>query len=350
MPKITAIGTAVPPYKLTQSEIRLFVQTHFSESTLPIDTLLDVFVNAKIEERYFSVPMDWYNNEQTFESKNQTYIDSCNALGVECCNKCFAQAGITASEVDYVIFVSTTGLATPSIDARLINLLGMRSDIRRTPVWGLGCAGGAAGLSQAYHYLLGHPKDRVLLVAIELCGLTFQQNDFSRSNFVATALFGEGAAAVLLSGEHTPDSGIEILDTRSTFWPDSLDVMGWNLMNSGLQVVFSQSIPRIVETRAWENLTNFLQSHNLKVEDISYFVLHPGGAKVIEAYESALNVPADRFEICKDVLRRYGNMSSVSVLFVLDEHMRRFDVGNGKFGVISALGPGFCSESMLVRF
>lgn len=350
MPKIVAVGIAVPPFKLTQAEIRQFVQTHFSESTLPIDKLLEVFANAKIEERYFSVPMEWYNSAQTFESKNQTYIDSCNALGVECCNKCLALADISATDVDYVIFVSTTGLATPSIDARLINLLGMRSDIRRTPVWGLGCAGGVAGLSQAFHYLLGHPKERVLLVAIELCGLTFQQNDFSRSNFVATALFGEGAAAVLLSGDQTTDQGVEILDTRSTFWPDSLDVMGWNLMNSGLQVVFSQSIPHIVETKARENLEGFLQAHKLNLDDMAYFVLHPGGAKVIEAYESALNVPADRFEICKDVLRRYGNMSSVSVLFVLDEHMRQFGAGTGKFGVVSALGPGFCSESMLVRF
>ena len=350
MPKIVAVGTAVPPYKLTQTEIRKFVQAHFSDSPLPIERLLEVFANAAIDERYFSVPIEWYDQQQSFESKNEVYIDSCNQLGVKCATECLTRAGVTAQDIDFIIFVSTTGLATPSIDARLINLLHLRSDVRRTPVWGLGCAGGAAGISQGYHYLLGHPKERVLLVAVELCGLTFQQNDFSRSNFVATALFGEGAAAVLLSGDQTSDNGVEMIDTRSTFWPDSLDVMGWNLMNSGLQVVFSQSIPHIVESKAKENLAGFLQDHQLQLNDIDYFILHPGGAKVIEAYESALGVPAERFEICREMLRRYGNMSSVSVLFVLDEHLRKYGKGSGKYGIISALGPGFCSESVLVQF
>ncbi len=350
MPKIDAVGCAVPPFKLTQTQIREFVQLHFSESPLPIDRLLEVFTNAEIEERYFSVPMDWYREGKNLEEKNQTYIDSCCSLGEECARKCLAIAGISAQEVDYIIFVSTTGLATPSIDARLINSLEMRSDIRRTPVWGLGCAGGAAGIAQAYHYLLGHPSERVLLVAVELCGLTFQQNDFSRSNFVATALFGEGAAAVLLSGDQIESSGLRILDTRSTFWPDSLDIMGWNLMNSGLQVVFSQSIPHIVETKARENLDKFLTDNGLALSSINHFVLHPGGAKVVDAYQTALGLSDSALEICRDVLRRFGNMSSVSVLFVLDEHLRRYCQNVGEYGVISALGPGFCAENLLVQF
>lgn len=350
MPKIAAVGCALPPYKLTQLQVREFVQMHFSDSQLPIEKLLDIFANAEIEERYFSVPMEWYREEKDLEQKNQIYIDSCNALGVESATRCLAGAGVTPREVDYIIFVSTTGLATPSIDARLINLLGMRSDIRRTPIWGLGCAGGAAGISQAYHYLLGHPAERVLLVAVELCGLTFQQNDFSRSNFVATALFGEGAAAVLLTGDKVDSSGVQILDTASTFWPDSLDVMGWNLMNSGLQVVFSQSIPHIVESRARENIEAFLRSHRLTLSDISHFILHPGGAKVIDAYAAALQKDNGALQICRDVLRRYGNMSSVSVLFVLEEFLRAYPQGSGQYGIISALGPGFCSENLLIRF
>ncbi len=292
-------------------------------SPLPIDKLLEVFKNAEIDERYFSVPIDWYQEERSFEDKNQAYIDSCNSLGVASASRCLENAGITPRDIDYIIFVSTSGLATPSIDARLINLLGMRSDIRRTPVWGLGCAGGAAGISQAYHYLLGHPRERVLLVAIELCGLTFQQNDLSRSNFVATALFGEGAAAVLLNGDEVDAPGVSIIGTRSTFWPDSLDIMGWNLMNSGLQVVFSQSIPHIVETRARENIEAFLRIHNLELPDIDYLIFHPGGAKVIDAYETALRTSNGALHICRDVLRRYGNMSAVTVLFVLEEHLRK---------------------------
>ncbi len=350
MPKIQSVGCALPPHRLTQSQIRDFVEARFSGSTLPIDRLLEVFKNAEIDERYFSVPIDWYREEKSFEEKNQVYIDSCNSLGVECANRCLADAGITPRDIDYIIFVSTTGLATPSIDARLINLLGMRNDIRRTPVWGLGCAGGAAGISQAYHYLLGHPKERVLLVAVELCGLTFQQNDLSRSNFVATALFGEGAAAVLLIGDEVDCTGVEIIGTRSTFWPDSLDVMGWNLMNSGLQVVFSQSIPHIVETRARENIEAFLQEYGLELPEIEYQIFHPGGAKVIDAYETALQTSNGALQICRDTLRRYGNMSAVSVLFVLEEHLRRFERGTGKYGLISALGPGFCAENLLIKF
>lgn len=350
MPKIHSVGCALPPHRLTQSQVRDFVEARFSDSGLPINKLLDVFKNAQIDERYFSVPIDWYREEKSFEDKNQAYIESCNLLGVECANRCLANGGVKPGEIDYIIFVSTTGLATPSIDARLINLLGMRSDVRRTPVWGLGCAGGAAGIAQAYHYLLGHPKERVLLVAVELCGLTFQQNDLSRSNFVATALFGEGAAAVLLSGDEVTEPGVEILGTRSTFWPNSLDIMGWNLMNSGLQVVFSQSIPYIVETRARENIEAFLHEYNLELPEIDYLIFHPGGAKVIEAYETALQTSNGALQICRDILRRYGNMSAVSVLFVLEEHLRRFDRGTGKYGLISALGPGFCAENLLVKF
>lgn len=350
MPKIVAVGCAVPPYKLTQSQIRRFAEIHFADSALPLDRLIEVFENAEIESRYFSVPIDWYGKERSFVEKNQAYIDSSTSLGQECAIKCLEQSRVVPSEIDYIIFVSTTGLATPSMDARLINLLGMRPDIRRTPIWGLGCAGGAAGLSHAHHYLLGHPRDRVLIVAVELCGLTFQQNDRSKSNFVATALFGEGAAAVLVIGDEVPRSGLEIIDTGSTFWPNSLDVMGWNLMNSGLQVVFAQSIPHIVETKALENFRGFLNRHELQLAQIEHFILHPGGTKVIEAYQRALGLADGRLELCRKSLREYGNMSAVSVLFVLEQHLQRFPLGSNAYGLISALGPGFCAENLLVRF
>jgi alkylresorcinol/alkylpyrone synthase len=322
---------------------------HFSESELPIDRLLEVFSNSGIEERYFAVPMDWYEQERTFLDKNEQYIKSACELGEQASRECLKAANCDPDEIDYLVFVSTTGLATPSVDARLINLLSLRNNIRRTPIWGLGCAGGAAGLAHAYHYLLGHPQDRVLLVAVELCGLTFQQNDFSKSNFVATALFGDGAAAVLLSGDEADADGIEIIDTNSTFWPDSLDVMGWNFMNSGMQVVFSRNIPRIVEQRARANFEEFLGKNSLSLAEIEHFIFHPGGAKVIEAYQQSLALSNGKLDICRDMLRRYGNMSSVSVLFVLAEHMRRYS-DSGALGLISALGPGFCSESLLVRF
>jgi alkylresorcinol/alkylpyrone synthase len=350
MPKINSVGRALPPYKMMQDDVREFASIHFGRADSGLERLLDVFKNAQINQRYFSVPVEWYRTPHTFVEKNEEYVRSCDRLGAAAARECLDAAGVTTAQVDYVIFVSTTGIATPSIDARLINLLGLRSNIRRTPMWGLGCAGGAAGLSHAYHYLVGHPKERVLIVAIELCGLTFQQNDFSRSNFVATALFGEGAAAVLMAGDEVEGTGLAVLDTRSTFWPDSLDVMGWNVMNTGLQVVFSQSIPKIVKGRARASLEEFLGDHSLSLSDITYFMLHPGGMKVIEAYEDALGLATDKLELCRQALRDYGNMSSVSVLFVLAAHLKQFSFGSGKFGIISALGPGFCSESLLVQF
>jgi alkylresorcinol/alkylpyrone synthase len=350
MPKIASVGRALPPHKLSQNDIRSFARSHFAIADAGRERLLDVFENAQINDRYFSVPADWYLSAHTFVEKTEEYVRSCDSLGVAAVNDCLEARQVSPDQIDYVIFVSTTGLATPSIDARLINLLKMRSNIRRTPIWGLGCAGGAAGLSHAYHHLLGHPKERVLVVAIELCGLTFQQDDFSKSNFIATALFGEGAAAVLMTGDEVEADGVAVLDTRSTFWPDSLDVMGWNVMNTGLQVVFSQSIPRIVKDRAEENLSGFLGDHNLTLSDISYLILHPGGAKVIEAYQAALSLTNGKLDLCRQTLRDYGNMSSVSVLFVLAEHMQQYPLNSEKYGLISALGPGFCSESLLVQF
>ncbi len=350
MPRIAAIGRALPPYKLTQAEVARFACEHFDASTLDLERLRSVFNNANIDSRYFSVPAEWFQTDKSLVDKNQIYIESCDTLGAVAVRECLQNAGVSASDVDYIIFVSTTGLATPSIDARLINRLGMRSDIRRTPIWGLGCAGGAAGLSHAYHHLLGHPRERVLVVAAEFCGLTFQHGDMSKSNFVAMALFGEGVAAVLLTGGEVGGDGPSVLGTRSTFWPDSLDVMGWNVMNTGMQVVFNQKIPDIVASLARPDVDAFLAAHGFSLGDVSHFILHPGGAKVIEAYGKALGLFGEQLDIGRQILREYGNMSSVTVLFVLAETLSRGTKPTGELGLISALGPGFCAESLLVRF
>lgn len=350
MPFIKSIAHALPPYRVTQTEIQQYVRKIFAGSSLNIDDLMPVFANAGIETRYLSVPPEWYDVERSFSEKNARYIETATVLGAAAAQKALEAARLDATDIEYLIFVSTTGLATPSIDARLINVLNMRSNIRRTPVWGLGCAGGASGLSQAYHYLLGHPDEKVLLVAVELCGLTFQQNDFSKSNFVAAALFGDGASAVVLSGDKDDSGGVKIVGTRSTFWPDSLDVMGWNIYTTGLQVVFSRRIPDIVKTYAKVNFENFLKEYDLTLNDISYLIFHPGGAKVLDAYNKALNLSNGKLEICRQALRDYGNVSAVSVLLVLEEHLKQFSESKGEFGLISALGPGFCAENLLVKF
>ncbi len=348
MPKICGVTTAVPPYRVPQSEAAQFARHHFGDRIRDFQRMLQVFDNAGIQTRYFSRPVEWHTQPHSLAEKNEVYIQSATGLCLDASRRLLERLYLSATDIDYIIYINTTGLATPSIDARLINLLGCRSDIRRTPIWGLGCAGGVAGLSHAYHHLLGHPGQRVLLVAAELCGLTFIPDDFSRSNLVATALFGEGAAAVLLCGDDVPLAGFPILGTQSRFYPDSLDVMGWHVVSEGLQVVFAQRIPDIVAANARADFADFLSRYSLTLQEISTFLFHPGGMKVIDAYRQALGFSGDELSLAEDILRDYGNMSSVSVLFVLERFMsQQRRAGNG-YGLISALGPGFCSESMLI--
>jgi len=349
MPKLLGVRTAVPPYRISQSEAALFARKHFGPLVHDFDRLLPVFENAGIETRYFSAPLEWIGNGRSPAEKNERYIKSATDLSVEATASLLESLNLRAGDINYIIYVNTTGLATPSIDARIINRLGFRSDVRRTPVWGLGCAGGAAGLSHAYHHALGHPKERILVVACELCGLTFMPDDYSKSNVVAAALFGEGAAAALVIGDEVGRQGSEIIDSQSRFFPDSLDVMGWNVVSKGLQVVFAQRIPEIVAANAKDDISGFLRKHNLTLDDIDAFIFHPGGVKVINAYRTALGLQNGELSVAQDILREYGNMSSVTVLFVLERQFRTKPSRAGDYGLVSALGPGFCSESLLLR-
>ncbi len=353
MPKIISVVTSLPPHQVSQKQARELACKIFSKGSLNLERLLPVFDHAGIDFRYFSCPIDWFGVDHSPEEKHKIYIESATRLSAEASTEALKQAGLSAADIDYIIYVNTTGLATPSIDSRLINILGLRDTIHRTPIWGLGCAGGAAGMSHAYHYLLGHPGSKVLLVAAELCGLTFIADDYSKSNLVATALFGDGAAAVILAGDGCHEKGTEILATHSRFYPDSLDVMGWNVVSKGLQVVFTRRIPEIVRQHARADLAQFLEGHDLTLDDIGHYIVHPGGVKVIEAYEHALNLSNGQFDLARGILRDYGNMSSVTVLFVLQRFLQnRANGGAGcgnEWALMSALGPGFSSESLLLR-
>ena len=349
MPKLNGVRTAVPPYRVEQARIREYARELFVPQIPKIDRLLPVFDHAGICTRYFSTPLEWFGLEHKAEETNRIFIETATNLGAEAARGVLDRCGLKPEEIDYVVFINTTGLATPSIDARLINVLGLRRDIRRTPVWGLGCAGGAAGLSHAYHYALGHPEDRVLVVCVELCGLTFIMDDYSKSNLVACALFGDGAAAAVLSGDRIEADGLQILATQSTFYPDSLNVMGWNIGSRGLQVVFDKRIPDIVAANAAEELGGFLQCHGVRQEEVRHYLYHPGGMKVVAAYEKAYGVSGDAFALSRGVLKDYGNMSSVTALFVLDRYMEMYPTNGEGYGIVSALGPGFCSESLLLR-
>lgn len=358
MPHINAITTAVPAYKLTQVEAKEFAVKVFGPHIPGIERLLELYDNTRIQTRYLTAPIEKLTGHYSAEELNQIYIQSATELAAKAARQLLEQQNISAESIDYIIYVNTTGIATPSIDARLINVLNLKKNIRRTPIWGLGCAGGAAGLSHAYHYLLGHPTHRVLFVAVELCSLTFIPDDYGKSNLVACSLFGDGAAAALLCGDEVESKGLEILDTQSTFYPDSLNVMGWNIVARGMQVVFDKKIPEIISAFAAGEFETFLEKHKLKKDDICKFLYHPGGAKVLQSYETAyssLDSPSgqarldDPFNFSKETLKNFGNMSSVTVLFVIESFLKKYGLEKGGHHLISALGPGFCSESLLVR-
>lgn len=279
---IDAIGTAVPSYVFEQELVTELIQEIFS-SVSNLNRYLPVFENTGIKKRHFSVPTEWFRAVHSFSEKNQLYLQEAIALSEQAIKSCLQQTNYSVSSIDHLIFVSSTGIATPSIDAHLCQRLGCSPHIKRTPIWGLGCAGGAVGLSRAFEYVKAFPNECVLLVAVELCGLTFLRNDFSKSNIIATSLFADGAAAVLISGEEFDhkklSNGPKIIGTMSTQFPDSLGVMGWKLEDKGLKVVFSRDIPSIVSDVVKPNVVEFLSKHKLRLEEIEHFILHPGGKK-----------------------------------------------------------------------
>lgn len=348
MPTIQSVATAVPEHLVTQDDVREFASEVFGGRLAGLQRLLPVFANSGIASRYVAAPPAWYREPHDLAERSTLYTEVATALSAEAAREALRRADLQTADVDVVIYVNTTGLATPSIDARLINEMGLRPDVRRLPLWGLGCAGGAAGLAHAHHLARGAPASRVLLIATELCSLTFMPDDLSRSNLVATALFADGAAAAVVAGDEAAGSGLDILGTRSRFYRDTLDVMGWTVLQQGLQVVFARRIPDIVRASAAADLGEFVAAHGRSLAEVEAFLLHPGGAKVIAAYEEALGLAPDALDLTRGVLRDFGNMSSTTVLFVLERYLAGFGTGRGGLGLISALGPGFCSESLLV--
>lgn len=354
-PRLLGVTTAVPANAVRQGEVRQFAAALFSE-TIGLDPrLLQIFENAQINKRHLCMPLEWYAADHTFEEKNALYVEHALALSLAAAGEVLERAGLDPVQVDHLVFVSSTGFATPSMDARIINALRLRGDVRRTPVWGLGCAGGAVGVSRARDFALADPGAIVLMIALELCSLTFQRNDLTKRNLVAASLFADGAAAVLVAGieaRRVPGDGrmgLELLATQSTLWDDTLDVMGWTVDGDGLHVVFSSDIPTIVRDKARPALEAFLSAHQLTLADVDHMVLHPGGAKVLRAYGEALALDPGALDLATETLRDYGNMSSPSCLFVLDRHLATNRIAAGDLAVLAALGPGFSSEFVLMR-
>jgi alkylresorcinol/alkylpyrone synthase len=343
LPRLAALATAVPPYALGQAEVAQRARHLFAEAAADdLDRLMPVFAHAGIERRYSCVPIDWYEHAHGWTERNALYLEKATGLLERAAREALGRAGTAAAAIDAVVAVSTTGIATPGLDARLIDRLGLRPDVRRLPIFGLGCAGGVIGLARAADLARAAPGARVLLLVVELCALAFRKNDVSKSNVVATALFGDGAAAaVISSGGEGPALGA----AGEYTWPQSLDIMGWEIAEDGLKAAFSRDIPGLVRRHMRDAAGAFLSPHRLALGDIDHFICHPGGAKVLSALEEAFRLREGALADGRGVLRDYGNMSAATVLFVLERALAARARGRM---LLTALGPGFTAAFQLL--
>ncbi|MDA3881694.1 MAG: hypothetical protein PF481_00245 [Bacteroidales bacterium] len=350
MPTLAAISKIDFPYKVDQHEVKEETRKMFAPSFPQVERMMSVFDNTEIKTRNMCKPLDYYTTVHSFEDQNSEYIRLSLEYSIQAIEECISSAQMNKNEITDVIFISTTGLSTPSLDALIINKMRLNQDVNRMSVFGLGCAGGVAGYSKANILAIANPDAVVLLVAVELCSLTFLRNDSSKSNFIGSSLFADGIAACIITGDnHTnkTKNTFTFLAAQSKLYYDSLDVMGWEFLNSGFKVLFSSDIPTIITQNINNDVTSFLEKHHLKISDISNFIFHPGGKKVLTAYEDALLVEGDFLKNTREVMNDNGNMSSTTVLYVLE---RIFSNGfkNG-YGLMVAMGPGFSCEMVLLQ-
>src|SRR5215472_8751711 len=345
VPRLLAVATTVPQYPLDQDDVVERVKLLFGRSP-DLDRLLPVFLNTGIHRRYSCVPIEWYDGAHGWAERNRIYLASALELLEAATHRVLRLTGRHKEDIDKIVVVSTTGIATPSLDAMLIERMGLRRTVERLPVFGLGCAGGVLGLARAATQAAVEPGKTVLFLVVELCALSFRRDDWSKSNIVATALFGDGAAAALLS---TEGDGPGIVAAGEYTWPDSLDVMGWEVTDDSLKALFSRDIPKLVSMKLQDAVADFLGGHGLTIDEIDRFVCHPGGAKVITALEHAFGLPEGALVEARAVLRDYGNMSAATVIFVLEQILAKAQATGQPWerALMTALGPGFTAGFLL---
>ncbi len=339
---LLSLATAAPPHVLKQTDALDIARRLFADRFDEFERLSAVFANTGIRERRLAQPLDWYFQPQGWPERTAAYLAAADSLFVEGASAALAAAHVEAAEVDTIVTVSSTGIATPSLEARVLGRMGFRGDVERVPVFGLGCGGGVSGLTLAARLAAGRPGSTVLFVAIELCSLAFRLDELTTANIVATALFADGGAAcVLRSGQDEGPWRVEGGGQHT--WPETLGVMGWNVDPSGFGVIFSQMIPPFVRLRMGEAMAGILDRLDLARADIGRFVCHPGGAKVVQALEGALGLEQGELDIEREVLADHGNMSAPTVLYVLERVLKRPPAGRL---FLSALGPGFSASGL----
>lgn len=355
MSRIAAVSAVVAEHRYEQRAIT----DAFAELVLPANgdrRLLDRLHEATgVQTRHLALPLEDYVAMRGFGPANDAFISAGTTLGARAVSGALAAAHLDASDVDLVMACSVTGIAAPSIDARLVPLLGLRPDVKRVPVFGLGCVAGAAGVARLHDYLRGDPDGVAVLVAVELCSLTVQPDDDSLPNLVASGLFGDGAAAVVMVGERRArELGLtevpQVVATRSRFYPDTERVMGWDIGASGFRIVLAASVADVVEEHLGEDVRGFLEDHDLKISDVARWVAHPGGPKVLHAVQRALGLDDGALDVTWRSLAAVGNLSSASVLHVLADTLDAPAPAPGEHGLLLAMGPGFCAELVLVRW
>src|ERR1700730_10743700 len=357
--RIASVGTAFPPNRYPQAVITQALKDRMQDKPSAAAILDRLHKNCGVDYRHLTFPLESLGTISGFGSMNDLWIKGALELGQQAIQKALDHVGLEPSDISAIFFTSVTGIACPSIDARLVNLMGFPKNIKRTPIFGLGCVAGAAGISRATDYVRAFPKQYALLLSVELCSLTWQENDYSMANLVACGLFGDGAAAVVLAGEETPlaekptsvqDPCPRVVATRSTFYPDTEHLMGWNIDHSGFNIVLSADVPELVSTQLRGTVEGVLSDNDLDMGQICSYIFHSGAPKVLKAMESSLVLPPNALSASWNSLRQRGNLSSASALTVMQDFLLNRPGSPGCYSMMGAMGPAFCSELLLLQW
>ena len=348
--KIISTATAFPPHYFLQDEVVQALKAQWQDGLENVAVLERLHSRTGVAGRYFSLPLTEYPPLDTWGKTNDVWIDTAARLGEEAIDCVLTKAGVSRKQLGALFFVSVTGVASPSVDALLVNRMGLNPQIKRNPLFGLGCVAGAAGLSRAADYVRAYPDQVAVLLSVELCSLTWQRDDFTVANMISTGLFGDGAAAVLVAGHQVNLPGAKILGSAASFYPDTEHVMGWKISEKGFQVMLSPDVPKVVKENLGRDVDQFLAQHGMTRDQVHSWIMHPGGPKVLEAVSDALHLDDGELKLSWETLQRVGNLSSASVLVVLDQVITQCRPSPGARSILAAMGPGFCSEMLLLEW
>jgi len=348
--RIAGVASAFPQHYYSQEMLLSALQEYWGDQIENPHVLRRLHRHVGVDGRFLSLPKEEYLKMKTWGEANHHWIRTAKELGEKAVSGALADAGLNGQSLGAFFFVSVTGISSPSIDALLINRLGLCRNIRRIPIFGLGCVAGAAAISRAADYARAYPDQAAVVLSVELCSLTLQREDISMANLISSGLFGDGAAAVIVAGSDCGLSGPRILATRSVFYPNTEEMMGWDVSEKGFRIVLSREVPNLVRKNLAHDVDEFLAERGLTRADIGSWVLHTGGPKILEATAEALGLRDGELDASWQCLRRTGNLSSASVLVVLEEVMKNRRPEPGTLGLLAAMGPGFCSEFVLLEW